>query len=315
MPDPDLTLVIVSFQVRDLLKSCLESILDSGSALTLQILVVDNASSDGTPDLIRRDFPQIDLIANGENAGFAKANNQGLAESAGRYVMLLNPDTLVPRSQPTAFEKLVEFMDRRPGAGACGPLLRYADGSLQHSAFRFPSLAQVYIDLFPTNWRLRNSPLNGRYPARRYEAGKPFRVDHPLGAAFMVRRSAADAVGFLDDSFFIYAEEIDWALRLCRSGWEIWCVPSAEIIHLEAKSTRQFRDKMFVELWNARLHLFRKHYSPSFNWVVRLMLRAGMRRATRAARGFSTQGLITGEELSQRLDAYRAIERMSRTNG
>lgn len=315
MPGPDLTIVIVSFQVRDLLESCLNSILGTKSDLTLEIVVVDNASSDGTVDLLRREFPQVNLIANKVNLGFSKANNQALEVAAGRYNILLNPDTVLPAGRPCAFDILVDFMDGRPAAGACGPSLRYSDGSFQHSAFRFPSLAQLYVDLFPANWRLARSSLNGRYSTRLYGARKPFRVDHPLGAAFMVRRSAAEAVGHLDEGFFIYAEEIDWAIRLRRSGWEIWCLPGVEIIHLEAMSTGQFRDSMFVELWKARLYLFRKHYSPSFNMTARILLFAGMQLAERNARKSYTRGEISAEALEQRLDAYRTVQEMSRPAG
>lgn len=314
MPVPDLSVVIVSFQVRDLLDCCVSSIHNCVSALNLEIIVVDNASTDGTPEWLRRYYPQVQVVPNTENLGFSKANNQGLKLARGRYLMLLNPDTVVPTTRPCAMDKLVGFMESHPYAGACGPILRYPDGSLQHSAFRFPTLSQVYFDLFPVNWRLLGSSLNGRYRTALYEKGQPFQVDHPLGAAFLVRREAVERVGWLDEDFFMYSEEIDWALRLRHEGWGIWCVPDAEIIHYEAQSTRQFRDAMFVELWKARMHLFRKHYSAGFNLAAALLLRAGMRRAAKIAQEAYAHGKISDSELQRRLSAYREVERMSRAS-
>jgi N-acetylglucosaminyl-diphospho-decaprenol L-rhamnosyltransferase len=313
-PAPDLSIVIVSFQVRDLLNRCLNSLWTRETTLALQVFVVDNASADGTVDLVRERYPWVHLIANSENRGFSAANNQALKEATGRYFMLLNPDTALPRSQANALDVLVAFMDSRPRAGACGPKLRYADGSLQHSAFRFPSLAQIYFDLFPANRRIMDSRLNGRYPRKLYEAARPFQIDHPLGAAFLVRPAAVKDAGWLDEEFFIYAEEIDWARRIRRSGWEIWCVPQAEILHYEAQSTSQFRDLMFVELWRARFHLFRKHYSRVFNLVAGMLVRAGMRRAGGEARASLAQGRLSESELQKRLETFRKVEELSRFN-
>ncbi len=308
-PPPDLSLAIVSYQVRDLLARCLDSLVNCPSPLQLEIFVIDNASEDGTAVFVRDEFASVKLIANAENRGFAAANNQALERASGRHLMLLNPDTVV---RPGALEKLVDFMDERPGAGACCPSLFYPDGSRQHSAFGFPSLWQVYIDLFPTNWRVLNSRLNGRYPFALYESGRPFRIDHPLGAAFVVRREAMSQVGLLDESFFIYSEEIDWARRIRGAGWEIWCVPSAEIVHYEAKSTIQFRDKMFVEKWKARLHYFSKHESRGFNAAAGVIVRAGMNRADREARAAAGRGEITQDELERRVEAYERVRTETR---
>ncbi len=305
---PDLSLVIVSYQVCTLLEQCLNSLTHAGQ-LSLQIWVVDNASTDESVARVRARFSSVQLIANRQNRGFAGANNQALEQATGRYLMLLNPDTEV---RPGALEALVQFMDRHPRAGACGPKLLYADGSLQHSAFRFPSLAQIYIDLFPVNWRLRESPLNGRYSRQLYQAGQPFQIDHPLGAAFLVRREVAMQIGFLDEAFFIYCEEVDWARRIRQSGWEIWCVPKAEIVHHEARSTRQFRDRMFVELWRARFHLFRKHYTRAFNWGAGMLVRAGMQRAITEARRSAARGEITSAECEPRVAAYLKVIELSK---
>jgi N-acetylglucosaminyl-diphospho-decaprenol L-rhamnosyltransferase len=303
----DLTIVIVSFQVHDCLERCLESLLRARRSCSIEVIVVDNASTDNSASIVREKFPYVHLIANQKNVGFAKANNQGLQIARGRYWMLLNPDTEFPANSPDALELMLSFMDAHPLAGACGPSLFYPDGSRQHSAFRFPSLAQLYVDLFPVHWRLRESALNGRYAPSMYERGLPFLIDHPLGAALFVRAETARQVGLLDEDYFIYAEEVDWCLRMKHAGWEIWCVPDAKIVHHEARSTRQFREQMFVELWKARFTLFRKHYSPLWNAAARRLVRAGMQRAERAAKLAATRGEINPSELEKRLNAYHAV--------
>ena len=328
MPDPDLSVVVVSYNVRDLLAQCLQSVGSGewtvgGSALpathcplATEVFVVDNASADGSAAMVRERFPAVRLIENAENRGFAAANNQAFAEARGRYVLTLNPDT---QARPGALETLVRFMDAPASrrAGACGGKLLYGDGALQHSAFAFPTLAQIFLDFFPLNWRLTDSRLNGRYPRARYERGEPFLVDHPLGADLMVRRETARQVGWLDDRFFIYCEEIDWCMRIKRAGWQIWCVPSAEIVHHEAQSSRQFRDAMFVELWRARFRLFDKHYSPAFRWAARRIVRAGLWNSARQIRAAARAGVVTQDELERRLATFSQVQTLmqERSNG
>ena len=307
MPDPALSIVVVSYNVCDLLVKCLESV--ASSRLPTEVFVVDNASRDGSAAMVREKFPHVHLIENAENRGFAAANNQAFAHTRGRYVLMLNPDTEV---RAGALETLVQFMDAHASrhAGACGGKLVYGDGTLQHSAFAFPSLAQIFLDFFPLNWRLTDSRLNGRYPRKRYARGAPFQIDHPLGADFLVRREAAEQVGWLDDKFFIYCEEIDWAMRIKRAGWQIWCVPQAVIVHHEAQSTRHAsrRDAMFVELWRARKRLFEKHYSRAFRWAARLIVRAGLWNEARTTRAAARAGEVTQEEVEKRLGAYRQVK-------
>jgi N-acetylglucosaminyl-diphospho-decaprenol L-rhamnosyltransferase len=315
----DLGIVTVSWNVRDLLGRCLDSVYASlaRSNLRGEVWVVDNASGDGSAEMVRQRFPQVHLIANADNVGFAAANNQALramglgnaqcsvhnAQSL-RYAMLLNPDTEVHGDAPGA---MVRFMDETPAAGACGARLTYADGSFQHSAFGFPTLAQVFLDFFPLHWRLLESRLNGRYPHRLYEWGKPFVVDHPLGAAMMVRREAFVQVGLLDEGFRIYVEEIDWCMRIKRAGWAVYCMPCAEVIHHEAQSTRQVRPQMIVALWRSRFYLFEKHYSPAFRRTARCIVRAGMRAEARRARKAYQRGELDEEELAARMAAYQEV--------
>jgi len=323
----DLSIVIVSFNTRQLLKECLDSVYASlaESTLVSEVVVVDNASRDGSAAMVQENFPQVRLITNEENRGFAAANNQALRAigygtgdtphpSLPKYVMLLNPDTIVGEG---ALTTLVRFMDENPRAGACGARLLHSDGSFQHSAFAFPTLFQVFLDFFPINYRLTNSRVNGRYPRRLYQTGKPFPIDHPLGATLIVRREAIEQVGLLDERFFMYCEEIDWCLRIKAAGWSIWCVPEAQVVHHVAQSTRQFRDEMFVALWKSRYQLFEKHYSRLFQWMARRIVRLGLwaeaRRAraeARRARAAARRGEMTKSELTSRLMAYRQVAKM-----
>ncbi len=302
----DLTIVIVSFNVSTCLERCLASLWICLRGVSAQIIVIDNASTDDSVQMVQRKFPKVELVANSQNLGFAAANNQGLMRAVGRYWLLLNPDTEFPLDS-NALQAMMGFLDMNPRIGVCGPSLFYGDGKRQHSAFLFPSLAQIYIDLFPVNWRLRESKLNGRFPFAKYDAGMPFAIDHPLGAALMVRSEVARAVGLLDNDYFIYAEEVDWCMRIKRAGWEIWCVPAAKIIHHEAQSTRQFRERMFVELWKARFTLFRKQYPVWWNKAAHLLVKAGMKRAVRETNAARKRGEITPAEMETRVRAYEMV--------
>jgi N-acetylglucosaminyl-diphospho-decaprenol L-rhamnosyltransferase len=319
----DLAIVIVSWNVRRLLEACLTLVYGSlkGSNLTGAVWVVDNASSDGSAELVRERFPQARLIANETNVGFAAANNQALQamgfpsakhHDLPRYVLLLNPDTEVLND---ALTTMVRFLDENPHAGVAGAKLLYPDGRLQHSAFAFPTLAQAFLDFFPLHYRLLSSRLNGRYPRRFYEGGNPFPIDHPLGAALMARGEAIQEVGLLDERFFIYCEEIDWCIMMKKAGWGIYCVPRAEVVHHEAKSTRQVRGEMFAALWRSRYLLFEKHYSRFYQWAVRRIVRLGLRTEERRALAARDRGEISEAELESCLAAYRTVAEMSKVPG
>lgn len=339
---PDLALVVVNWNVRDLLIACLgtaQQALDA-AGLDGEIWVVDNASRDDSVALLKTWFPNVRLIASSTNLGFAGGNNLALREigfqvqaptadyqltgggneaqmepdglsSATRdlpkFVLLLNPDTSV---QPDAIHHLVRFMEQHPRVGVCGPRLVYGDGSFQHSAYRFPSLAQIWLDFWPINWRLTHSRLNGRYPGRLYEDGEPFEIDHPLGAAMLFRREVIAQTGGFDLDYHMYVEEIDWCIRIKRAGWQIFCVPRAQIVHFEGQSTKQVRPEMIVALWRSRTILFGKHYSPLFHWVARRLIRTGMRAKIRRAQNEMQHGEIKEAKARLLIDAYRQVIEM-----
>jgi N-acetylglucosaminyl-diphospho-decaprenol L-rhamnosyltransferase len=306
----DLSVVIVSYNTRELLRGCLTSVIStlSSSRLYCEVLVVDNASTDGSVTMVQDTFPQVSLLINRENRGFAAANNQAIGKSRGRHVLLLNPDTLVREG---ALEGMVEFLDEHGQVGVVGPKLIYPDGSFQHSAFTFPTLPMILLDFFPLNHRLINSRLNGRYPRALYEAREPFSIDHPLGAGLMVRRKTIEEIGLLDERFFIYCEEIDWCLRIKRAGWKIYCLPQAEIVHYVAQSTAQFRDEMFVELHKSRYRLYKKHYAPRFRRMARWLVLLGLTYQSLQARWATWRGRLDQDALQSRLGAYRQVQLLS----
>ena len=283
-----LAVIIVSWNVRSLLGTCLSSLLDdlSKSGLEADIHVVDNASTDGTPELVADQFPRVHLTVSVENLGFAAGNNLALRRISAsgappfRYAWLLNPDTEV---LPGATRALLECLDDRPDAGVAGARLLYSDGSLQHGAFRFPGLIQLAFELFPLPARLYDTVLNGRYAPDLYERNEPFRVDHPLGATLMVRAEAIGQVGLLDEQYRMYCEEIDWCWRMRRAGWGAWCAPAAAVIHHAGQSSGQVPVTSFVNLWKSRARLYARFHRPVIRGVARQLVRLGMRRRMRSA--------------------------------
>jgi N-acetylglucosaminyl-diphospho-decaprenol L-rhamnosyltransferase len=279
-----LAVVIVSWNVQGLLVACLRSLLaDVGQlGLEAQVWVVDNASSDGTPEMVAEMFPAVRLVASQENLGFAAGNNVALkailAQRATRdtqYVWLLNPDTEV---LPGATSALIAALENRPQAAVAGAKLLYPDGSLQHSAFRFPDLTQLAFEFFPLPPRFYDTPLNGRYPRRLYEGDSPFEIDHPLGAAMMVRTEVLNRVGLMDEGYHMYCEEIDWCWRMRKVGWRALCVPTAQVIHHAGRSAAQVPVPSFVNLWVSRARLYARHHGPLTRKLARALVQTRMRR-------------------------------------
>ena len=292
-------MICVTWNTRELILNALSSLYAdlAASKLDAHVWIVDNKSSDGTPQAIREQFPQATVIETGANLGFAAGNNVamralGFADQpapvpeAPRAVFLLNPDTLI---QPGAVRALYDALFEMPKAGVVGAHLRYEDGSFQHSAFRFPGLTQLVIDLMPLPprlyARLAETRLNGRYPRRLYGGSAPFPVDHTLGATMMLRREVIAQVGMFDEQFFMYCEEVDWSLRIRKVGWEIYTVPTSNIYHLEGRSATQAKPRSLLNLWTSRLQLYRKHYPAwkrvAASWLIRMGMRLRIRRFER----------------------------------
>jgi hypothetical protein len=302
----DLSIVIVSWNTRELLGHCLAALERAVAGLRVETIVVDNGSSDGTPAFVRAHFPTARLLEPGGNLGFAAANNRGIGVARGRILCLLNPDT---EPRPGSLRTLVEHLDRSPTVGVVGPRLLNPDGSEQAVGFRFPTLAQVALDLFPLGGRFADTRLNGRYPDAPRD--RPFPIDFPLGACLAVRREAVEAVGPLDEEYFIYGEEVDWCRRLRAAGWAIECVPAAAVVHHGGQSTGQRSGAMFVELHRSRRRLYRRYHGPAFVRAAQLLTRLGVLTAALVAWGRFRRGELSRAAWRERVRACGAVFRLS----
>jgi GT2 family glycosyltransferase len=286
----DVSIVLVSWNTRELLLGCLDSLPAAIGALRADIWVVDNGSSDGSVAAARSwsrpamvgPAIQAHVVENTRNVGFAAANNQAIVSCFGRYILLLNSDTV---ALPGSIERLVRFADARPAAGVVGAMLLNPDNSFQGSFANFPSLHSELLSATGIGSRLfgRWYPNDG---PRRSQVAR--RVDYVQGACMLARRTAVDRVGLLDENYFMYNEETDWCLRMRRAGWETWYAPDAQIVHYGGQSTRQVRHAMVQALYRSKVRFFRKHYGPTHaailqaafvvvlraKWVTRALLAA-----------------------------------------
>ncbi len=281
---PRLAVVVVNYNAGELLSACVRSVLGAWPAgFAGEILVVDNASTDGSGERAAAEYGQVRLVRLEANLGFGAANNRGLRLTQADFALLLNPDTEV---RPGALDRLLGTLAEHPEAALVGPRLVYPDGRLQHSAFKFPNLVQVAVDLFPDLLgRLYDSPLNGRYPAELYRQPRPFRADFVLGACLLGRYQALAEVGFFDEDFFMYCEEVDLAFRLRRAGWEVLCEPRAVVVHHGGAATGKVGAEALRWLWESRLKLFERYYPAHFRTAVGLLLRLAARRGSKTGLG------------------------------
>jgi len=256
----DLAIIIVSWNCRKYLKSCLKSIFQSKKDSSVEIFVVDNNSSDGTVEMVKKEFPKVQLIANNFNAGFAKANNQALKIAKGKYLLLLNPDTEVKADTLT---KAVAYLNDHPKAGIMGCKILNPNGSLQNSVRRFPNLSsQILILLKFHNFFPDLEPLK-KYFAKDFNYHKEQEADQIMGAFFMIRKECLDEIGLFDEKFWLWFEEVDFCKRVKDKGWKVLYTPELEIIHAQGKSFAQIKAVKEQIIFNrSLLYYFRKHFSP-----------------------------------------------------
>lgn len=259
-----LSIVIVSWNTCSLLVDCLNSL---SEAVTdeMEVLVVDNASSDDTVAVVCDAFPWIKLIANRENVGFATGNNQAIRQSSGEYVLLLNPDTVV---LPEALTTLLKFMEENPKAGMAGSRVLNPDGTLQTSAYPAPTLIRELWRLF----HLDAVRPYGVYDMAGWPTDENRKVDVLLGACILCRRQALDQIGLMDEKYFMYSEEVDLCYRIRQAGWSIYWVPAAKIIHYGGQSTAQVPGEMFLRLYEGKLIYFKKHYGTVTSMAYKLLI-------------------------------------------
>ncbi len=255
----NLSVVIVSYNTRGVLQNCLDSVFDTiKDELSVEVTVVDNASDDGSVQIVRSRFPQVAVIQNSRNVGFGAANNQAIKTAKDEYVLLLNPDTIV---LDRAIQKTVHFMEQHPEADIVGCKLLNLDGSLQPSCRSFPSIANCFFEtlflykLFPKN------KVIGRYHMTCFSYNKVAEVDMVAGSFMMIKRAVFQYVGGFDEDFFLYSEETDLCLRAKRQGYNVLFFPHASVIHLGGQSSVENRAQMFGKIHRGKLQFYKKHFS------------------------------------------------------
>jgi GT2 family glycosyltransferase len=266
---PLVSALIVSYNVCDLLRECLRAFYDS-SELPAQAVVVDNASSDGSPVMVEREFPQARVLRMPRNSGYGQANNAGLQHCQGRFILLLNPDVTVG---PACVGALADFLLVRPDAGAVGPRLRRPDGSLDLAARRgFPTPSNAFYRFSGLSRLMPHSERFNRYNMGHRPETEVHEMDAGSGACLMVRRAAIDRVGFFDPDYYMYGEDIDLCYRLKDGGWKVFYLPSASAVHVKGAATSQHTMRMMFEFHKAMWTFHVKHHAdelPAFaNGVV-----------------------------------------------
>lgn len=291
----DLGVVILNYNTRDVLRECLGS-LSYTRGIEFETIVVDNCSSDGSTDMLRREFPAVRLIASPRNGGYAFGNNQGLREFLSRpepprALMLLNADTIVPLD---ALRGLMDFLDAHPQVGVVGPKLVLRDGSLDLACRRsFPTPQVSFYRMVGLSKLFPRSPRFGRYNLTYLDENQTAQVDSVVGACMLIRSEALRAAGLLDESFFMYGEDLDLALRIKRHGWQVYYYPRVQILHYKRESSKRSR-RAQVEFYRAMYIFYRKHYARTTPLWLHALVLGGI-----AARG----GLVLAREMLRPLPA------------
>jgi hypothetical protein len=280
----DLGIVIVNYNVRDLLRECLASVYDSRGIFSFEVCVVDNGSIDGSADMVAEEFPQVRLIRT-ENRGYAVGNNLGLREfgfDAGgqqvatlpRFALLLNADTVLP---PSALAGMIEFLEQRPKAGVVGPMLVRADGSLDRACRRsFPTPEVALYRLSGLSRLFPKSERFGRYNLTYLSADVTTELDSVVGAFMMIRRETLAEVGLLDERYFMYAEDLDFCYRAKQLGWQVWYNAAVTVLHYKGQSSRQ-RSKFANAKFYETMRMFHdKHFTEQTFFLVNWLIYAGI---------------------------------------
>ncbi len=277
----DLGIVIVSWNTRDLLRDCLQSV-QASEGVTYRVIVVDNASADGSADMVRQEFPDVTVIANTDNLGFPAANNQGFralgfeqgcGDDVPRYALALNPDTVLP---PDALRDMVAYMDADERIGAAGPKLVMLDGQLDMACRRsFPTPEISFYRMVGLSSLFPHSRRFGRYNMTFLDPDIETEVDSVVGAFMMVRRAAIQRVGLFDDVFFMYGEDLDWAYRIKQAGWIVMYNPRVTVLHIKRAASRQSK-RAQREFYRAMLIFYRKHYRATTTWWLHSLIMMGL---------------------------------------
>jgi N-acetylglucosaminyl-diphospho-decaprenol L-rhamnosyltransferase len=263
---PVLSIIIVNWNVRELLRVCLQSIARGLDGLEGEVIVVDSASADGSPDMLRQEFPSVRLIACNSNVGFSAGNNLGLAAARGEFVLCQNPDTEIVDD---ALVSMLDYLSAHPDVGIVGPQLLNQGGKVQSTRYRFPTLADALTDsTILEQWFPRNRLLR-RYHCAKAPLDQTQDVDWLTGACFMARRAVVELVGMFDEQFFMYSEELDLMKRIKVAGWRVVYLPSARVFHHKSQSSDQVAPLRHIRFQSSRVRYFRKHHG----WLAANLLR------------------------------------------
>lgn len=266
MPEPTISVIVVTWNAKRYVEECLASLRQNADKET-EIIVVDNASSDGTPELIRDQFPEVRLIANRENYGFARGNNIGIATSHGRYLFLVNSDVNVPAG---CFQKIVAYMDTHPEVGLLGPQMLGPHQEIRRSTMRAPTLSNLFCRALALDTIFRGKRWAGGFLMGDFAHDTTREVEVLNGWFWVVRRRAADQVGWLDERFFMYGEDLDWCYRFRQAGWKLVFFADAAAVHYGGASSAAAPLRFYLEMQRADLQYWKKHYG----WGSCLVYRA-----------------------------------------
>ncbi len=271
----DLTIIIVNWNVKDLLRNCLKSIHESTSRVSFEIFVVDNASADGSVEMVKEEFPQVKLIANEENLGFPKANNQATKISNGEYILFLNPDTVV---YPKSVEMMVNFVKANKNCGAVGPMIMDKEGKIDFTCARnFPTVATMLFRVLHLNRLFPRSKLFGKYSISYWDHKDSRSIPCLTGACMLVRRKTLEEVGFFEDQLPMFFEDRDLCRKIKEKGWDVHYLSSAKIRHFQGSCTKRFAHNELVErmLWEALDMFFKKYHGNLYSLIFHVVLFCG----------------------------------------
>lgn len=270
----DLSIIIVNYNTKQLTKQTLNSIYTKHYSFQYEVFVSDNGSTDGSIDMIKKEFPQVTLIENKKNLGFSKANNVAIKKAEGKYILLLNSDTIVEND---CLEKCLEYMDKHKDTGALGCKVVLPDGKLDKACKRsFPTPANAFYNALKLDRLFPNSKRFGKYNLTFLDENKIHEVDCLVGAFMLVRREAIDEVGLLDEDFFMYGEDIDWCYRIKKAGWKIVYYPKGKIIHYKGGSSKKKNPRLIYEFYRAMYLFYNKHYKDRYPWIITIITYIGI---------------------------------------
>lgn len=271
----NLSIIIINYNTKNLTLDCLQSIYTNPPiGYNFEVFVVDNASTDGSPEAIAREFPQVQLITNKENLGFAAANNQAIKPARGKYILLLNSDTIVVNE---CLQIMLDFMENNPEVGAAGCKVVLPNGGLDKACKRsFPTPENSFYHAVGLSKLFPSSKRFGAYNCTYLDEDKVSEVDCLVGAFMMVRREVIEQVGMLDEKYFMYGEDIDWCYRIKKAGWKIVYYPKAKIVHYKGASSKKKKWKTVFEFHRAMFLFFNDHYKEKYNFIVRALVYGGI---------------------------------------